>query len=177
MTRISYTANNGETGWFELEKATLIAEDVTEWDGHNRISRATASQWKRQDLYRTAGGVWMIHYGNRDGRDAPVGDGWFSLTPEGAQQWLRQQDLHEIADEHFGHIEEHNPLAASSGPEELTTEQRAAVQGVLDAHGHFLQTGDLDALRDALTAASDADVYHLALAAVARRPMAAEGQR
>lgn len=110
MARITYTATDDSTAWFELDKATHVAEEETRWDGNNMISRATGSQWQREDLYRTAGGAWVIRHDNRDGRfGGVVGVTWHGVTAERAEEWLRKQDLHDVADEHFEAVEERGP--------------------------------------------------------------------
>lgn len=110
MARVSYTAPDGELAWFDRDKATLVAENDTDWDGQNTVSRATGSQWVSEDLYRTAGGAWVIQRDNRDGRHgATVGVTWHGITDAQAQEWLRRQDLHEEADRYFGEVEERRP--------------------------------------------------------------------
>lgn len=46
--------------WFDPAKATRY-DEATRWDGNNHISLATGSQWEHQELYRTAGGRWVLH--------------------------------------------------------------------------------------------------------------------
>ena len=58
MNRIPLTDGTGR--WFDASKAEEWDED-TRWDGNNHISIATGSQWHHERLYRTAGGVWIMH--------------------------------------------------------------------------------------------------------------------
>ena len=109
MPRITYHTPDSDLAWFERDKATLVATDETEWDGNNHISRATRSQWIREDLYRTAGGAWVILRDNHDTRTVPPGPTWHGITPDEAQAWLRKQDLHELADTEFEAVEERGP--------------------------------------------------------------------
>lgn len=163
-TRISYTADGGEIGWFDRDKATLIAEDVTQWDGNNRVSRATGSQWVREDLYETAGGIWLIQQENRDSRGGAVpGVSWFPVTPERAQQWLRRQDLHEVADQHFEPTDEHNPGGLISYEAYLrllahaSSVVRADIESQLSDEGGDIDDDTNDALHDALASAKTAE--------------------
>ncbi len=62
MTRINISDVDGhQTGqWFDMDSATEYRED--QWhDGSNLISSVTASQWHHEDLYRTAGGRWVLN--------------------------------------------------------------------------------------------------------------------
>lgn len=56
MKRQSLTDDSGR--WFDLDKAEKFEED-TFWDGRNRISKATGSQWNHEVIYRTASGLWV----------------------------------------------------------------------------------------------------------------------
>lgn len=113
MTRINVTettddpCNSEETiqrvaGWFDLDKATAFEED-TEWDGSNRISKATGSQWNHQMLYRTAKGRWVLHCWSQ----------WQGSTPSyefigdtDAREWLIAQREDEAVAKYFGDLEE-----------------------------------------------------------------------
>lgn len=56
MSRI----NLGNGSWFSPESAECFGE-LTWWDGRNRISVPTGSQWEHEELYRTRKGVWVLH--------------------------------------------------------------------------------------------------------------------
>lgn len=109
MPRVSYYAADEALSWFELDKAEQVADQVTEWDGRNHISRATGSQWVDEELWRTAGGAWVIGRNNRDLRIGPPGMSWHGIEPAAAETWLRKQDMHELADQWFGVVEERGP--------------------------------------------------------------------
>ena len=47
------------TGWFDEDKA-IAFEGRYEWDGSNRISLATGSQWSHEKLWYTKSGRWVI---------------------------------------------------------------------------------------------------------------------
>jgi hypothetical protein len=49
------------SGWFDLDSAERF-DEATIWDGRNRISLATGSQWDHEALYRTANGRWVKHW-------------------------------------------------------------------------------------------------------------------
>ena len=75
-------------GWINLETAKKFAEDRN-WDGHNMISAATGSQWEHETLYRSVGGVYVLHtwsqcQGSRDT--------WQRLSIHGAVTWLLRND-------------------------------------------------------------------------------------
>lgn len=57
MRRIALTDGTGR--WFDVEKAERFCED-TWWDGRNQVSRATGSSRAHQELFRTAGGRWIL---------------------------------------------------------------------------------------------------------------------
>ena len=66
MSRV--TLDDGR--WFDSDRAEKFDEEL-EWNGHNRISIATGSQWEHETLYRTAGGRWVLYHwsqwqGSRD---------------------------------------------------------------------------------------------------------------
>jgi hypothetical protein len=112
MDRVNYTWTDGETeklGWFDLDAATQIAEDATEWDGNNSISLASGSQWVRETLYRTAGGVHLIERRNRDTRIGPYGTTYHPISLEDAISWLRRCGHHDIADRIGGQELERGP--------------------------------------------------------------------
>ncbi|MGZ4542488.1 MAG: hypothetical protein ACXVXI_05040 [Mycobacteriaceae bacterium] len=109
-TRKSYTTDTDlDIGWFDLDAATLIAADDTEWVGNLLISRATGSQRVRESLVRTAGGEHVIETDNSDGRSAALGLSYRRVSPGDAEMWLRRQGLHATADEYFAVVEERGP--------------------------------------------------------------------
>lgn len=85
MSRIVLTDGSGR--WFESDKAQMW-EEATWWDGNNHVSKATGEKFDHQRLYRTKGGVWVLHtwsqwQGRRESyeeidEDAAVR--WFSLN-------------------------------------------------------------------------------------------------
>lgn len=89
-------------GWFDIDKATAYEED-TEWDGNNRISKATGSQWDHQILYRTAKGRWVLHCWSQYQGSTPS---YEFVTDEVAREWLIAQNEDGAVREHFGELEE-----------------------------------------------------------------------
>ena len=55
MRRQALTDGTGR--WFDLDAAKRF-DEATIWDGRNRISLATGSQWDHEALYRT--GQWPL---------------------------------------------------------------------------------------------------------------------
>lgn len=87
MKRIALTSPAGN--WFDAEKAEMIKED-TLWNGHDRISKATGSQWEHECLYRTAGGKWILHHwSNFQGKI----DSIELIDNDTAAAWLAKQGL------------------------------------------------------------------------------------
>ena len=75
-------------GWIDLDTAKKFAEDRN-WDGHNHISVNTGSQWDHEVLYRSVGGVYVLHswsqyQGSRDT--------WQRFSIHGAVAWLLRND-------------------------------------------------------------------------------------
>ena len=75
-------------GWIDLDTAKKFAEDRN-WDGRNMISAATGSQWEHETLYRSVGGVYVLHtwsqcQGSRDT--------WERIGIHNAVAWLLQND-------------------------------------------------------------------------------------
>lgn len=89
-------------GWFDIDKATAYEED-TEWDGSNRISKATGSRWDHQILYRTAKGRWVLHCWSQWQGSTPT---YEFVTDEAAREWLIAQNEDAAVEEHFGELEE-----------------------------------------------------------------------
>ena len=88
MTRISI--DNG--GWFDRDVAQCWAE-ATYHDGADLISIVTGSQWTHEELFRSAGGTWIVHSWG-----AGRGDSYSRISPAGAAAWLIHCD-HEIPEE------------------------------------------------------------------------------
>ena len=75
-------------GWINLETAKKFVEDRN-FDGHNMISAATGSQWEHETLYRSVGGVYVLHnwsqyQGSRDT--------WQRISVDQAVEWLLRND-------------------------------------------------------------------------------------
>lgn len=86
--------------WFDIDKAELFEEE-TFWDGKNRCSKATGSQWTHEQLYRTAGGAWILrHYGSYQ-------ESWKQITDEEAARWLvrNEHEAHEACAEQYAALE------------------------------------------------------------------------
>lgn len=103
MTRITIRGEDGGVlGWFNQATATEYTE-AREWDGNNRISVPTGSQWHHQTLYRTTGGRWVLeHSSNMQGsldRYEYIGD-------DRAREWLILNEHDDAVAEHFGEVEE-----------------------------------------------------------------------
>lgn len=79
---------DGTGRWFETSTASYW-EESTKWNGSNRISCATGSQWDHERLYQTAGGRWVLHHWSQwQGRM----DRWEEITPADAARWLSIND-------------------------------------------------------------------------------------
>ena len=52
---------DGSGRWFDLDTAERF-DEATVWDGRNRISRATGSQWDHETLYHTKHGHWWSQW-------------------------------------------------------------------------------------------------------------------
>ena len=82
MKRQALTDGSGR--WFDVDSVEEFTED-TRWDGHNRSSCATGSQWEHETLYRTKGGLWVLHHWSQwQGTQAT----WVVYTAERAAVWL-----------------------------------------------------------------------------------------
>jgi hypothetical protein len=82
MRRQALTDGTGR--WFDLDTAERF-DEATIWDGRNRISVATGSQWDHECLYRTKSGRWVKHWwsqwqGSRERFE--------EITAEEAAGWL-----------------------------------------------------------------------------------------
>jgi len=80
-------------GWFDKSAAKKY-EEATWFDGSNRISKATGSQWDHQELYQTRSGGWVLYsWSQWQGR----GESYRQVTPAEAADWLITNN-HEIPD-------------------------------------------------------------------------------
>ena len=70
--------------WFDVDSAEKF-EEATFWDGRNRISRATGSQWDHETLYRTKSGHWVKHWWSQWQGSV---DRWELLSDDEAARWL-----------------------------------------------------------------------------------------
>lgn len=85
MAKITVRDEHGEVeGWFTEDKALKFTEDAS-WDGSNWISAATGSQWTHEDLYRTAGGRWVLHWWSQE---SGVLGGYRFIDEDDALKWL-----------------------------------------------------------------------------------------
>lgn len=70
--------------WFDLDKATVFME-ATRWNGNNRISVNTNSQWAHEALYRTAKGSFVLNsYSAYQGSQ----ETWEVIDDQSAVDWL-----------------------------------------------------------------------------------------
>ena len=75
-------------GWINLETAKKFVEDRN-FDGRNMISAATGSQWEHETLYRSVGGVYVLHtWSQCQGSQ----DTWERIGMHNAVAWLLQND-------------------------------------------------------------------------------------
>lgn len=89
-------------GWFDRAKAERF-EEATHWDGNNHISHATGSQWDHEELYRTAGGRWVLHFWSQY-QGHPCG--YRFVGDDRAREWLLLNDHDEAVERFFGEIED-----------------------------------------------------------------------
>lgn len=75
---------DGSGRWFDLDAATRY-DEATIWDGRNRRSLATGSQWDHETLYRTESGRWIKHsWSQWQG----TMDTWEEISEQEAVSWL-----------------------------------------------------------------------------------------
>lgn len=96
MARVPLTDDSSK--WFDNEKAVKFGED-TWWDGRNRISRATGSQWNHEVLYYTKGGNWIL---NAWSQYQGSGESYETVSEETAIAWLISQKCFE--DDGLAHL-------------------------------------------------------------------------
>lgn len=71
-------------GWFNRDAATPFDESDY-FDGRNRISTATGSQWEHETLYLTRTGVYVLHHRSQwQGSH----DTWMRVDAAAAADWL-----------------------------------------------------------------------------------------
>ena len=92
MRRQALTDGSGR--WFDLDTAERFDEG-TVWDGRNRISLATGTQWDHETLYRTKSGRWIKHWWSQ--WQGTV-DRWEEIPEAEAAAWLVRNgyDLDEL---------------------------------------------------------------------------------
>jgi hypothetical protein len=81
--------------WFDASKAKRWEED-TRWDGHNHVSLATGSQWDHERLYRTPGGIYVLHHWSQWQGSTET---YEEVTREAAARWLSVNGHADEADE------------------------------------------------------------------------------
>ena len=74
--------------WFDRDRVQATYEDTQTFDGSNRISRATGSQWADETLYHTASGRWVLCHCNRMGDN--TSPWYYEIPAEEAYAWLLQ---------------------------------------------------------------------------------------
>ena len=75
-------------GWIDLDTAKKFVED-RHFDGRNMISAATGSQWEHETLYRSKGGVYVLHtWSQCQGSQ----DTWERISVDEAVAWLLKND-------------------------------------------------------------------------------------
>ncbi len=100
-------------GWFDDSAAEMFSEQKA-WNGSNRISVHTGSQWNHEALYHTAGGRWVLHeWSNYVG----ARDSYRFVTDEQAHEWLLLNDEDDAVARLFGEVEpERGPGRPEIGP-------------------------------------------------------------
>lgn len=71
-------------GWFDIDRATRFDES-THFDGSNRISDATGSQWEHEYLYYSRAGAWIL---NRTSQWQGTTDTYRKIGESDAAGWL-----------------------------------------------------------------------------------------
>lgn len=109
MTRINITesvdTDSGTQwrviGWFDPAKAQSWIE-ATQWDGSNKISVNTGSQWVHEQLLRTRGGRWVLNRWSNTRHGAGLYDRFRYIDDDAAREWLRLNEYAESVEEYFG---------------------------------------------------------------------------
>ena len=86
MSRIALTDGTGR--YFDPSKAQKWDEETT-WDGRNHVSKATGSQFDHEALYRTVGGVYVLHHWSQWQGRLPR---YEEITAAEAAVWLSRND-------------------------------------------------------------------------------------
>ena len=75
-------------GWINLDTATHFKED-TYWNGNNRCSVNTRSQWSHESLYRSPRGTYVLnHWSSEQGSS----ETWTRIDLDAAVEWLVRND-------------------------------------------------------------------------------------
>lgn len=77
---------------YDTDRATGKWDESTFFDGHNRVSRATGSQWDHETLWRSGKGTYYIESESQWQGSRPSAR---LVTPEEAVRWLLVND-HEL---------------------------------------------------------------------------------
>jgi hypothetical protein len=81
-------------GWFCPDSATQYGERTT-FDGRNRISLATGTQWEHEAVYRTRRGRWILcEWSQWQGSLATYRE----ISETDAAEWLIRHGHHGAAD-------------------------------------------------------------------------------
>ena len=75
---------DGSGRWFDLESAEVFDED-TRWNGRNKSSCATGSQWEHETLYRTKSDRWILSHKSQWEGHLPS---WTEMEATAAARWL-----------------------------------------------------------------------------------------
>lgn len=79
----------------KTENATDRWEEDTRWDGNNRISVNTGTQWNHQTLYKSRKGRYYIEHTSQWQSSTPHAE-W--ISPEEAARWLLTNS-HEVPED------------------------------------------------------------------------------
>jgi hypothetical protein len=85
----------------KTENASASWDEGTRWNGSNRISRATGSQWAHQTLYRSRRGRYYIVHSSQWQGTLDHAE-W--VSPQEAARWLLENGR-EIPDDLLEHAE------------------------------------------------------------------------
>ena len=136
-------------GWFDYDKAEVFWEN-TEWDGSNRISVITGSQWDHEALLRTSGGRWVIRaHSNRQG----VMDSYRFISDSEAREWLIRNHDDSVIARFFGEIEEERGPGRPPIGEDIHAKMPADLVAMVDAYAAEHGIARAEAIRRLLTEA------------------------
>lgn len=80
-------------GWFDKDTAEKF-EEGDRFDGSNRVSLATGSEWDHENLYRTRSGRWVLNiWSQRQGST----ESYREISQPEAVDWLVRNE-HEVPD-------------------------------------------------------------------------------